>query len=222
MSRRVLVVAPHADDEVLGVGGTIARFAGRGDDVHVVIATKGYPPAFSPESGHQIEAETLAAHQLLGVANTVFLGLPAAALDTVEHRDMNARLTEVVGRVRPHLTFVPFGGDIHLDHQRVFLSTLVALRPNGRHCSQAIYAYETLSETHWSVPYLMPNFAPNVFVDITSHLDTKVAAMQAFASQIKPFPHARSAEALRALAALRGSTVGCAAAESFVLIRQEF
>lgn len=222
MTRRVLVVAPHADDEVLGVGGTIARFAAQGDEVHVLVASRGYPPAFSVELERQTMEEALAAHRLLGVADTTFLDFPAAALDTVEHRDMNARLGEVVDRVAPQVVFVPFSGDIHLDHQHVFLSTLVALRPNGRLCPRAIYAYETLSETNWSVPYLMPNFVPNVFIDIGAHLETKIAAMQTFATQIKQFPHARSVEALRALAALRGSTVGCAAAESFVLIRHEF
>ncbi len=221
MRRRVLVVAPHADDEVLGVGGTMARLAGEGDEVHIVVLTVGRPPAFDEAFERQGKQEALAAHRLLGVADTTFLDLPAAALDTIPHRDVNAELGAVVARLHPQVIFTPFAGDIHLDHQLAFLSTLVVTRPNGRFAPQSIYAYETLSETHWSVPYLMPNFAPNTFIDISPHLETKIAAMQAFTLQTKPFPHARSAEALRALAALRGSTVGCAAAESFVLLRQE-
>lgn len=221
MTRRVAVIAPHADDEVLGVGGTIARFAAEGDEVTVIVVSRGYPPDFPEDVEHRTDAEAAEAHRLLGVRETVFLGLPSAALDTLEHRELNARLGDAIARVAPDVTFIPFSGDIHLDHQQVALSTLIALRPTGEGRRRTIYAYETLSETNWSVPYLMPNFAPTVFIDITAYLDRKIAAMETYATQIRPFPHARSAEALRALAALRGSTVGCAAAEAFVLIRAE-
>jgi N-acetylglucosamine malate deacetylase 1 len=220
--RRVLIVAPHYDDEVLGVGGTMARLAAEGNRVSVVVVTRGYPPEFVEEVERQTEEEASAAHRLLGVTESIFLGLPAAGLDTIEHRELNAKLGEVVTRLRPEVVFVPFCGDIHLDHQHVFLSSLVVLRPHHRLCQQAIYAYETLSETNWSVPYLMPNFTPNTFIDITEYVDKKIAAMRIFATQIKAFPHTRSAEALGALATFRGSTVGCAAAEAFVLIRQQF
>lgn len=217
---RVLVLAPHADDEILGVGGTIARHVAAGDSVHVVVATLGQPPLFEPAFIAQTEREVVAAHRQLGVADSIFLRLPSAQLDTVPHHEINEHLTRIVQQLAPDVAYVPFPGDIHLDHQQVFLSALVAMRPTDRFRPHAIYAYETLSETNWSAPYLMPNFQPNVFVDITPHLDAKVAAMEMVTAQIKPFPHCRSAEALRALAALRGSTVGCHAAEAFVLVRQ--
>lgn len=220
MSRRVVVFAPHADDEVLGVGGTIARLTAEGDEVHVVVVTRGRPPAFDEALVRQTEQEVLAAHALLGVASTDFLGFPAAELDTVPHGDLNAGLGAVIRELRPALVFVPFNGDLHRDHQRVFLSALVAARPNGCFQPVKMLAYETVSETNWNAPYLMPNFVPNTYVDISQHLETKIRAMQLIASQIKPFPHERSAEALRALATLRGSTVSCPAAEAFVLIRQ--
>lgn len=220
MTKRALVVAPHPDDEVLGAGGTIARLASDGIEVHVVVVTRGFAPTFDEALDEETRREALVAHERLGVAGTTFLCFPAADLDSVPHRELNAGLADVVHSVRPELLFIPFNGDIHRDHQRVFLSALVAARPNGAPAPRTIYAYETLSETNWSAPYLTPSFVPTVYVDIATHLEAKVDAMRAYASQIKPFPHERSAEALRALAALRGSTVGCAAAEAFVLIRQ--
>ena len=220
MTQRVLVIAPHPDDEVLGAGGTIARLASKGAEVHVAVVTRGYPPAYSEAEEEQCRREAREAHALLGVSETTFLCFPAADLDSVPHRDLNAGLAEVLHTVKPDVLFVPFNGDVHLDHQRVFSSALVAARPNGGPSPRTIYAYETLSETNWGAPYLMPAFTPQVYVDIGSHLDVKISAMRAYASQIKPFPHERSADALRALATLRGSTVGCHAAEAFVLIRQ--
>lgn len=219
MTHRILVVAPHPDDEVLGVGGTIAKAVAAGAEVHVAIVTKGMPPAFDEEFIATGRREALEAHARLGVARTHFLDLPAAALDTLEHRQLNARLAAVVREVRPDNMYVPFAGDIHADHQLVFQSSLVAVRPNGGYAPGALYAYETLSETNWNAPYLTPGFAPNVFVDISAHVDAKIEAMRTYASQIQPFPHERSAEALRALATLRGATIGCAAAEAFVLVR---
>lgn len=220
MNNRVLIIAPHPDDEVLGVGGTIARFADEGHEVYVVIMTKGYPPDFSEETNQTDRQEALAAHQVLGVKETMFLSLPAARLDTVPHRDVNAQLFELIQKIQPNTLFIPFVGDIHIDHQLVFLSSLVAARPNNPDAPKAIYAYETLSETNWNAPYLTANFVPNVFVDISPYLETKLEAMGMYASQIKPFPNERSEESLRALATLRGSTVGRFAAEAFYLVRQ--
>jgi LmbE family N-acetylglucosaminyl deacetylase len=219
VTRTVLVIAPHPDDEVLGVGGTIASLAAAGDDVCVAIVTKGYPPAFDEEFIATGRREALDAHRLLGVRKTLFLDLPAAELDTVAHRTVNAKLIDLIASVRPNVLFVPFPGDIHMDHQLVFLSSLVAARPNGGRTVSAIYAYETLSETNWNAAYLTPGFQPNVFFDISDHLDRKLEAMQAYKSQIRPFPHERSADALRALAMIRGATIGRRAAEAFVLVR---
>lgn len=217
---RVLVVAPHPDDEVLGAGGTMARRAAEGDEVVVAIVTKAGPPVFTPDVAETGRREARAAHDLLGVKETHFLDFPAAGLDTVPHRDLNAGLLELFRDVRPEVVFVPFGGDLHRDHREVFESALVCARPGHRDAPRAVYSYETLSETNWNAPYVTPAFAPNVFVDITPHLETKLGAMGRYASQLRPFPHERSLEALRALATLRGATVGVAAAEAFVLVRE--
>jgi LmbE family N-acetylglucosaminyl deacetylase len=220
MSDQVLVIAPHPDDEVLGVGGTILKLRAGGDQVCVLIATTAGPPRFQPEVLATGRREAAAAHRLLGVDDSRFLPFPAAGLGECSHAEVNAALIEVFADVRPDVVFVPFNGDLHLDHQRIFLSALVAGRPSTGFTPRAIYAYETLSETNWNAPYLSPSFVPNVYVDISAHLETKLGAMAAYASQLKTPPHERSIEALRALATLRGATVGCAAAEAFVLVRE--
>jgi LmbE family N-acetylglucosaminyl deacetylase len=217
---RTLVIAPHPDDEVLGCGGTIARLAGSGNDVHVAVVTRGRAPRFSADDVTQVRSEALAAHTLLGVAGTHWLDLPAAELDTVPHIDLNRALDGVIRAVAPDTLFLPFAGDIHLDHHLVFRSGLVAARPRAATYPTLILAYETLSETNWSTPCLGPSFAPNVSIDITETLEGKLAAFGCYASQQTAFPHERSVETLRALATLRGATVHRRAAEAFVLIRE--
>lgn len=220
MKRRIAVIAPHPDDEVLGVGGTIARLATEGAEVHVVIVTKGLPPHFEESLIQKGRAEARRAHELLGVSETHFLDFPAAALDSTPHRELNGRLRDVLVNIKPEIVFLPFGGDIHLDHQLVFLSGLVASRPHSGWYPRAVYAYETLSETNWNAPYVTAAFVPTTYFNIVGHLEKKLAAMEVFESQIRSFPHERSRQALEALAMLRGATIGVAAAEGFVLVRQ--
>lgn len=216
----VLVIAPHPDDDVLGCGGTMARLAEKGVDVHVAIITTGRPPRFDSDDVVQVRAEAEAAHRMLGVTQTHFGAFPAAELDRVAHADLNARIEELIRSVKPETVFLPFVGDVHLDHKLVFRSVLVAARPRGTDYPRRILAYETLSETNWAAPYLDPAFAPNLFIDIAATLDSKIAAFQCFVSQCRAFPDERSPEALRALAQLRGANVHRDAAEAFVLLRE--
>jgi len=216
---KVLVIAPHPDDEVLGCGGTIARLADSGQEVHVAIVTKGYEPDFPASMVNQVRQELFAAHRILGVTQCHFLDLPAAALDTLPGSRINAAVAGLVRDIAPDTLFVPFVGDVHRDHQLVFTSALVASRPRGPEVPQRILAYETLSETNWAAPGITEAFVPNVYFDISTTIDRKLEAFAAFKSQVKPFPDERSLETLRALATVRGSTVYRAFAEAFVLIR---
>lgn len=216
----VLVVAPHPDDEVLGCGGTIARLAAAGHEMHVAIATRGAPPRYREEDVEQVRQEALAAHALLGVAQTHFLDLPAAELDRVPHAELNGAMGRLFEAVKPDTVFLPFVGDIHLDHQLIFRSAMVAARPRTWRYPTKLYAYETLSETNWSAPHVEPSFLPNAFVDIGETLQRKLEAFACYGSQCCAFPNERSPEALRALATLRGATVHRPAAEAFLLMRE--
>lgn len=216
----VLVIAPHPDDEVLGCGGTIARLADAGTSVHIGVVTSGKPPRFDPAQAAAVRAEAAVAHDMLGVEETHWLDLPAAALDQVSHGDINAAIDSLVRRVRPSTMLIPFLGDLHVDHQIVFRSSLVAARPRSSAAPICVMAYETLSETNWGAPGIDPQFSPNCFIDIETYLNQKIEAFLAFRSQVRPFPDERSPETIRALATLRGATVYRAAAEAFCVVRE--
>ena len=216
---RTLVIAPHADDDVLGTGGTVARLASEGTDVRIAIVTEGKPPHFAPAGVARVKEEALRAHAILGVGKTYWMGFPAAGLAETAVADLNASLFELVVESAPQTLLIPFLGDMHIDHQIVFTSALVAARPHQAQFPKLILAYETLSETNWNAAYVTPNFVPNLFIDIEDHLETKLKAMAAFESQIRPAPHERAIETLKALATLRGATVFKRAAEAFVLVR---
>jgi len=216
---RTLVIAPHPDDEVLGAGGTIARLGDLGLEVFVAVVTSARPPMFPAETTPTVRAEAARAHAHLGVRETYWLDQPAARLFEIPHYELNRVIGEVVRRLDPTTLIVPFLGDIHYDHQLVFLSSLVAARPHQADFPNAILAYETLSETNWNAPYLTPGFAPNLFVGIEDGLTRKIEAMQMFQSQLRASPHERSIESIRALATLRGATVHRPAAEAYVVVR---
>ncbi|HHZ00532.1 MAG TPA: PIG-L family deacetylase [Tissierellia bacterium] len=212
---RILVFAPHNDDEVLGVGGTIAKFARASHEIYVCEVTSGE----EIEKVKRIQAEALKAHEILGVKETIFLGLPVVALKDVPTARINKRLLEVVEKVKPNIVFIPHKGDIHIDHKVVASSALVALRPVNNPELKAIYAYETLSETEWNTPTVDNVFIPNVWCEITDTIELKLKAMECYKTQIKSFPHPRSTEAIKALAKFRGSTICVPYAESFMLVR---
>ncbi len=218
--RRALVLAPHPDDEVLGCGGTMARLAEMGREVHVGIVTRGLEPRYTAASVERVIGEARAAHTRLGVTRTHHLDFPAAELDRVPHATLNAGIADLVTRVDPDTLFIPFLGDVHLDHQLVFASAMVAARPRPGRFPVRIYAYETLSETNWNAAPLTPAFTPNVFVDIGTQLAAKLEAFALFASQARAAPDERSLATISALATLRGATVHRAAAEAYMLIRE--
>lgn len=219
-ARKVLVLAPHPDDDVLGCGGTIVRLVEAGVAVHVGIVTRADPPLFPAKTVSTGRREAAAAHDLLGVTETHYLNQPAAALDRVSHADLNAAIAGLVEAIAPDTLFIPFAGDVHVDHQRIFQSAMVAVRPRNLRIPVCVLAYETLSETNWYAPGITPAFLPDTFVDIGTTLEAKLAAFGCFASQVRAFPDERSPTAIRALAVMRGATVFREAAEAFMLIRQ--
>src|SRR3989338_2245370 len=157
---KVLVLAPHPDDEILGCGGTIARFAREGKEVYVAILTTASKSSFlfDPVVTLKGKSDALLSHQLLGIKETIFCELPPAQIDTLPHVQVNAKILSTIKKIQPEVVFIPFISDLHLDHQHTFLSALVAMRPNDWQYPKKIYAYETLSETNWNAPYLTPGF----------------------------------------------------------------
>jgi len=216
----ILIIAPHPDDEILGVGGTISKRATDGHDVYVCVMTKGCEPLFSSDSVNQVRSECKKADSNLGVKETIFLDFPAAMLETVPRYKLNDAIVKVIQRVKPDEVYLPHRGDMQQDHKMVVDAAMVALRPKYDHVVKRIYAYETLSETGWDIPNTVNEFIPNVYENISDTLKKKLDAMRIFQSQLADFPAARSLEAIEALAKFRGSTVNVMAAEAFSLIRE--
>jgi LmbE family N-acetylglucosaminyl deacetylase len=219
MSKRVLVIAPHPDDETLGAGGTIAKFSKQGHEVTVLVVSGHLPPLYPQEAYARTVAESGDAFKILGVSHASFLEIPATRIGLEPISELNARVGAVIAEARPQIVFCPFP-DRHIDHRLVFDSVMVATRPVGTGRSiELVAAYETLSETHWNAPHIEPNFVPNFVVDVTGEMDAKLRALSCYESQLRPFPAARSIEAVEALAKFRGTQAGFAYGEAFHVIR---
>lgn len=212
---KVLVFAPHNDDEILGVGGTMARYISSGAEVYVCEVTA----SLVEEYKKKLQGEALNAHKALGVKETFFLNLTVVELPHEGIRRFTGAVSEVVKKVSPDVVYLPFYGDMHTDHTAVANAVMVAVRPLVAPSVKAVYMYETLSETGWNYPTADKAFIPNVYVDITEYFEQKMNAMKAYASQLREYPHPRSIEALRALAQYRGSNVGLPLAEAFMCVR---
>lgn len=220
----VLVVAPHADDETIGLGGTIARHVCDGDVVTIAIVTghgKTPHPIWPKITWDRVRTEARAAIEVLGAQHLVFEEVPAVLVADQPVWQLNAIVAQIVERARPDVLYVPFPFDLHKDHREIFHSLSVAWRPLNAvsRAIRAIYCYEVLSETHWNIPYVEPGFLPNAWVDITDHVETKLRALSCYESQLRPSPDARSLEAVRSLASFRGHQVGVRAAEALVVVR---
>lgn len=219
----VLILAPHADDEVLAMGGTIARMASAGRRIVLAVLTghgEAEHPLWPRSKWDVIRNECRAAGNILGVSEVIFRELPAACLDSVPAWKINQVVTELIVSSQPEELYIPFAHDLHKDHAAVAYAANVASRPYSKMAQsiRRVIAYETLSETHLAPPYLAPSFQPNVFVDISATIDKKIAAMCAYKSQLQEDHMPRSVAAIRSLAHLRGVHIGCAAAEGFLLL----
>jgi len=216
---KVLVIAPHPDDEVLGCGGTIVKHTKEGDEVYLCIVTKAYTPDWSEEFIKNRPKEIQKANDVLGIKKTFFLDLPTAKLDTIAQKQLNELIHKCINEVRPEIMYIPYEHDLHRDHRLVFEACTVALRPMSNPSVRKILSYETLSESDWSL--LNPHsFTPNIYVDISDTLEDKIRAMSVYKSELRPFPYPRSLEAIKILAQKRGIEAGLSAAEAFMLIRE--
>jgi len=217
--KRVLVVAPHPDDETLGVGGTIAKHSAQGDEVFVLMVSGHLPPIYSRKAYEETVSEAYSAFSVLGVKKSEFLEIPATMIGDQPLHEVNGRISKVVNDFNPHIVLCPYP-DRHIDHRLVFDSVMVATRPLGAGKDiKIVAAYETLSETHWNAPHIEPNFTPNWVVDISDHISEKLNALECYKSQISEFPGPRSIEAVEALAKFRGTQAGFGYGEGLHIVR---
>lgn len=213
--RHVLVIAAHPDDELLGCGGTVALHTRGGDHVTSVIVCEGESLRYGQQGVGQRDHIRRAAEKL-GVCDVRPLGFPDQRLDAMPLTEIITPLDAIVKEVQPQIVYCQWGGDINRDHQLLFQATLVATRPTA--CwVQAVYAFDTASSTEWAYPRA---FVADTWVDISSTLETKLAAMACYTSELRAYPHPRSLDALRHRALAWGNQQCLEAAEVFMTVRR--
>jgi len=226
-SSSILIVAAHPDDEVLGCGGSIARHADAGDHVQVLVVAEGATSRQQQRDRGQVDTElsdlafaAQKAGEILGATGVELLDLPDNRLDSIDRLDLVKLIEEKIERYQPQIVYTHHSGDLNIDHRRLHEAVVTACRPTPGHSVKRLLSFEVASSTEWQPPGSAPAFQPNWFVDISDQWDRKRLALEAYASEMRPWPHARSLEALEHLARWRGAQVGVEAAEAFCLLRE--
>lgn len=221
--RKVLVIAAHPDDEVLGAGGAIARHIEDNDSVTVLVLGKGIasrvvvPAKDVKKRQKELSAHMRAAHKVLGAGAAIQKDFPDNVFDSIPLLSIVQEIEKVLDDVQPDLVYTHHAEDVNIDHRRVSEAVEVATRPMENGYVREVRAFEVPSSTEWN--FTRAPFNPNVFVSLSeSQLTKKINAMEEYASEIRPFPHPRSSEYIEALARVRGGQSGFRAAEAFVLV----
>jgi LmbE family N-acetylglucosaminyl deacetylase len=212
---RLLVIAAHPDDEILGCGGTVAKLVAAGWEAQSVIACEGHSHrGIEQEDDGEHYAEKAAA--VLGVSKVHQLAFPDQKLDTLCLTDVITPLEKIIDEYQPSVLLVQYGGDLNRDHELLFKAVMVAARPTVP-CIEAIYAFDTASSTEWAYPR---SFSPDTWVDISDFLDKKLDAMACYKTELMPYPHPRSLDGLRYKAHSWGNQACMDAAEVFVTVQR--
>lgn len=217
---KTLVIAPHPDDEVLGVGGTLLRRKAEGAELAWLIVTgiseaNGWRKEQVERRGDEIARVTA----VFGFDHVFTLDFPTTQLDRIPIGDLVGAISGVFKVFQPDEVFVPHPSDVHTDHRAVFDAAAACTKWFRYPSVKRVLAYETLSETDFGLRTEL-SFRPNVFVDIAPFLEEKLRAMDIYASEVAAFPFPRSHDALRALAKVHGASSGYHAAEAFQLLRE--
>ncbi len=222
-----LVVAAHPDDEVLGCGASIYKWATAGDDVHVLILAEGITSRdISLESNatsaalDELAEAARAASRILTVSSLSLHDFPDNSMDTVRFLDIVKIVETFVSKLTPNVVVTHHAGDLNIDHRITHNAVLTACRPLPDCCVKLILCFETPSATEWQSPVFNQPFTPNWFEDVSQTFDVKLKALEAYESEMRNWPHSRSIESVQNLARWRGTSVGVEAAEAFMLIRQ--
>ena len=221
--KKVLVIAAHPDDEVLGMGGTIAKLVKDGNVVDVLIVTDGSSAQYR-DSDHLVEIiqakkkETRNCANVVGIRDIYYGELPDMKLDTTPHIRINQVIEDVIDKVQAETVFTHFWGDVNCDHQNVYKSTLVAVRPLMGQVVKELYCYRVPSSTEWTPNKADTMFMPNSFVDIKDFAEQKYKAFACYSTELRDYPHPRSVQYLRESDKAAGLRVGMLAAEEFVLL----
>lgn len=217
MKNKILVVAVHPDDETLGCGGTLLKHKNDGDEIYWLICTKMDENSDYYTTRENEIRQATDAYEFDGVFS---LGLNTMRVDEYSMSELIGKISKVINEVKPNIIYLPFKGDVHSDHRKIFEASYSCTKVFRYPFIKKIYMMETLSETEFAPGVKEDAFVPNSFVDISKYLDKKIEIMKIFKSEIGEHPFPRSERNLRALATLRGATCRCEYAESFMLLKE--
>ncbi len=208
---KILVIAPHPDDEVLGMGGTIKKLSPK-NDITLLIMTDGASAQYSDKKMIKVRKESCKkSSKILGISEIKFLNFKDMKLDSAPQLEINQEIEKIIKKIQPKIVFTSPKNDLNRDHDVTFNSTLVATRPSSSGVKK-VFSYELPG-------YTKKPFSPNHYEDITKQFVHKIKAFKMYKSEIMKFPHPRSIESIENLAVYRGIQAGIAKAESFELIR---
>lgn len=219
--KNILIVAPHADDETLGCGGTILRLVNEGHNVHWLLVTgMSFESGFSHEQIAVRKYEINKVSEMYAFTSTHQLMLPPAMLETLPKGDVIGPILSVVNQIKPDEVYTVYRNDAHSDHAIVYDAVMSACKSFRSPFIKRVLAYETMSETDFGMKPEDGGFRPNVYINISPYLDEKLNILEEFKSEVGDFPFPRSRRALESLAYVRGAQSNSNAAEAFMLIKE--
>jgi len=219
---RILVIAPHPDDETLGCGGSLLKHKSNGDSLSWLVATRGHEPEWSGELLAQKEREITAVADAYGFENTFRLNFPTIKLDQIPLETIIGSVRDAIFDAKPDWVYLNHVGDVHSDHRVLFEATMSVLKPfySSKHGVKKVLSYEVFSSTDAAPVNPARAFLPTVFTDVTEFLEKKLEIMGLYESELQASPLPRALDSLRALARVRGATIGVEYAEAFMLVRE--
>jgi len=223
MSKKILIIAAHPDDEVLGCGGTAARLVKEGHEAYTLVLGEGITSRDASRQREkreqelaQLKKQVNEANSVIGIKEIFTYDFPDNRFDSVPLLEIVKVIETIKNKVKPDIVFTHYEQDLNIDHQITYRAVLTAVRPIAEETVKEIYSFEVLSSTEWNFPL---RYSPDVFFDISETIDTKLAAMEKYRSEIKEYPHPRSLKGIRLNAEHWGMKTGLKYAEAFKLVR---
>jgi LmbE family N-acetylglucosaminyl deacetylase len=223
--KRILVIAAHPDDEILGLGGTIHLMSSKGHEINCAILGTGISSRFksldavSSRDYDQLRENALKSSEIVGFNKLEFFDFPDNRFDSIDILDVVKAIESLVKKYKPEIVFTHHYGDLNIDHRISHLAVMTAIRPYSFPYVKKIIVFETPSSTEWSFHSSGPSFEPNLFIDISTTIDSKLDAMSEYVSEIRNYPHPRSLLSLKNRANFWGNIIGVEYAEAFMIIR---
>ena len=217
---KILVVAAHPDDEILGVGATILKHVARGDEINILILGDGETSKDGPQDTNKRARQAKQAAKFLAVKKLVLKTLPDQKFDSLPILDITKQIEAVVSQIKPQIIYTHCPTDLNMDHRITCQSVLTACRPKPGFSVKKILAFVTLSSTEWQLKNGANLFCPTQYEDVTDFIDKKIEALKIYQGELLEYPHPRSEIGVRVLAQYRGMEVGFKYAEAFQIVRE--